>query len=58
MADIDIDVLAQALRNQGHTVGHLLEVPANAGGLELTVDGTVLTLAEARQLLVDEQPKE
>ena len=57
MADIDISVLAQALRNQGHTVDHIIDVPANAGDLELTVDGTVLTLAEARQLLVDEQPK-
>ena len=58
MAHIDIAVLAQAMRNQAHTVGQILEVPANAGDLELTVDGTVLTLAEARQLLVDEQPKE
>jgi hypothetical protein len=52
---IDIDLLVQALRKRGHTVDDVFPVPENAGDYELTVDGAVLPLSEARLLLEHEQ---
>ncbi len=54
---VDYDVLIAVLRSNGHTVEHVIEVPSNAGTAELTVDGKVITLEQARQLLVDAEPK-
>jgi hypothetical protein len=57
MNDIDIDLIVQALRNQGHTVGTIISVPDNAGVYELTIDGNLLNLEEARQLLEQDEAK-
>jgi hypothetical protein len=48
---VDTDLLVQALRKRGHTVGAIFHVPENAGEYELDVDGDIITLAEARSLL-------
>jgi hypothetical protein len=48
---IDIDLIAKTLRDRGHTVGHIIPVPDNAGEYEFEVDGNLLTLEEARALL-------
>ena len=48
---IDIDLLVQALRLKNHRVEDVTSVPANAGGYEMSVDGVVLSLEEARALL-------
>lgn len=48
---IDIDLLVEVLRKRGHTVETVIPVPENAGDYELSVDGTILPLAEARHLL-------
>jgi hypothetical protein len=48
---IDVQLIAQALRDSGHDVGHIIPVPDNAGEYEFEVDGGVLTLVEARALL-------
>lgn len=53
---VDFDTLIAALHGRGYTVDHVIELPENAGEAELTVNGKVLTLAEARQLLVDAEP--
>jgi hypothetical protein len=54
---IDIDLFVAALRKKGHTVEHVFSVPDNAGEYELTVDGNVLTLEEARALLEQDEAK-
>ena len=52
---VDIDLLTEQLRRHGHTVEAVHTVPDNAGRYELTVDGEVLNLEEARAVLeVDE----
>ncbi len=48
---IDINLLVQALRKRGHTVETVIPVPENAGDYELSVDGNVIPLEEARRLL-------
>ena len=48
---VDIDLLVQALRGAGHTVETVIPVPENAGGYELSVDGNIIPLEEARLLL-------
>ncbi len=48
---VDIELLVQALRNHGHRVESVASTPANAGEYEMTVDGTVLNLEDARGLL-------
>ncbi len=52
---IDIDLLLDQLRAQGHTVGHWRVLPANAGGYEIEVNGELLTLDEARELLAEDE---
>jgi hypothetical protein len=52
---VDTDLLVQALRKRGHNVGHVIALPDNAGDYEMTVDGNLLTLAEARLLLERDQ---
>jgi hypothetical protein len=51
---IDIDLLVQVLRKRGHTVESVIPVPENAGDYELSVDGTIMPLAEARRLLEED----
>ena len=48
---IDINLLVQGLRKRGHTVESVIPVPENAGDYELSVDGTIIPLEEARRLL-------
>jgi hypothetical protein len=48
---VDIDLIAKTLRDHGHTVEHVHQIPANAGAYEFTVDGRLLTLEQARELL-------
>jgi hypothetical protein len=48
---VDIDLLVKALRKRGHTVEATFPVPENAGDYELSVDGNIIPLLEARQLL-------
>jgi hypothetical protein len=48
---IDVELIAQTLRDRGHAVGHIIPVPDNAGEYEFEVDGTLLSLTEARALL-------
>jgi hypothetical protein len=54
---IDIDLLVETLRKRGHTVEHVISVPENAGEYELTVDGNVLNLEEARAFLEQDEAK-
>jgi len=49
--EVDTNLISQALRDRGHTVGHIIPVPDNAGSFEFEVDGGLLSLAEARELL-------
>ena len=51
---IDIDLLVQVLRKRGHTVETVIPVPDNAGEYELSVDGNIIPLEEARRLLEDD----
>ncbi len=48
---VDTDLLVATLRQHGHTVGHVIPVPSNAGNYEFEVDGTLLSLDEARLLV-------
>jgi hypothetical protein len=54
---VDIDLLLKALEEQGHTIGHWRKLPENAGGYEMQVDGTLMTLDEARALLEADQAR-
>lgn len=49
--DVDIDLLVKQLRDRGHTVEGVHEVPSNAGDWELIIDGNFLNLEEARRVL-------
>lgn len=51
---VDIDLLATSLRRMGHRVDDVTPVPENAGEYELTVDGVVLAMAQAEELLGEE----
>jgi hypothetical protein len=55
---IDTDLIVKLLRDHGHTVESVFHVPENAGEYEFSVDGTLLTLAEARGLLEREDDHE
>ncbi len=48
---VDTDLLVATLRRHGHTVGHVIPVSSNAGNYEFEVDGTLLSLDEARLLV-------
>ena len=48
---VDTELLANQLRAYGHAVTQVITVPNNAGTYEFTVDGNVLSLEEARDLL-------
>jgi len=54
---IDIDLIVRALRARGHSVGNVISVPENAGEYEIYVDGSLLSLAEAVDLLEADEPK-
>ena len=48
---VDIELLTNALRAKGHTIGHIEVLPPNAGDYQIVVDGENLTLDDARALL-------
>ena len=52
---VDIDLFVKELRARGHRVENVTSIPANAGGYELTVDGEVLDLSEAENLLASDE---
>ncbi|MGI4829291.1 MAG: hypothetical protein ACRYFU_14015 [Janthinobacterium lividum] len=54
---VDYETLIASLQNRGFKVEHVMAVPSNAGTAELMVDGKVVTLEAARQLLEDAQSK-
>jgi hypothetical protein len=54
---VDIDLLVEALRKRGHSVTSVIPVPENAGEYELTIDGNVLNLEEARAYLEKDETK-
>ena len=54
---IDIDLFVKALRSKGHSVEHVHGIPENAGEYEFTIDGKLVTLEEARNLLEADEPK-
>ena len=54
---VDIDLLVAALRERGHRVEEVISVPENAGVYELTIDGNVLNLEQARALLEADETK-
>jgi len=54
---VDIDLLVEAIRKRGHRVEDVISVPANAGEYEMTVDGNVLNLEQARALLEADEAK-
>jgi len=49
--DIDVELIAQTLRDHGHTVTHIIPVPDNGGEYEFEVDGGLLSLTETRELI-------
>ncbi len=53
--EVDIDLLIQQLRRRGHEVGTWRFLPGNAGEYEVQVDGNLLTLIEARELLAADE---
>ncbi len=52
---VDIDLVVQALRGRGHTVESIIPVPENAGDYELSVDGILMPLLDARRLLEQDE---
>ncbi|MEO6806711.1 MAG: hypothetical protein ACRD3K_12685 [Edaphobacter sp.] len=54
---VDIDLIVRTLQENGHTVGHIIPVPENAGEYEFQIDGNTLTLEEARALLEADEAK-
>jgi hypothetical protein len=54
---IDTDLIVKLLRDHGHKVESVFHVPENAGEYEFSVDGTLLSLAETRQLLEREDDR-
>ncbi len=48
---VDTGLIVEALRHNGHAVGHVIHVPDNAGLYEFEVDGNLLTLEQTRALL-------
>jgi hypothetical protein len=54
---VDIDLLVQELRENGHTVEDVHEVPPNAGEYILVIDGEECNLDQARRVLEKDLPK-
>ena len=48
---VDIDLLVQELRENGHTVEDVHQVPPNAGEFILVIDGEEFNLDQARSIL-------
>lgn len=52
---IDINLLVQQLRSQGHRIDSVIRVPENAGDFEFLIDGHLLTLSDVRGQLEQDQ---
>ena len=52
---VDTSVIVLALKNMGHEVTDVIELPRNAGDWEFRVDGKMMTLVEVRELLEKEE---
>ena len=55
--EIDTGLIVKTLADSGHSVGHVIPVPDNAGEFEFEVDGELLTLSEVRELIEADAPK-
>jgi hypothetical protein len=54
---VDIDLVVKVLRRRGHSVETVIPVPDNAGEYELSVDGNIIPLVEARRILERDDTK-
>jgi hypothetical protein len=54
---VDIQLLVDAIRKRGHIVERVFSVPDNAGEYELTIDGNLYNLEEARRFLEQDEAK-
>ncbi len=54
---LDIDLLVQQLRSQGHQIDSVIRVPENAGDFEFLIDGRLLTLSDVRGELEQDQAR-
>jgi hypothetical protein len=54
---VDIDLLVEAIRKRGHRVEDVISVPENAGEYEMTIDGNLHNLEQARALLEADEAK-
>jgi len=55
---IDIDLLVNQLRNNGHSVDSVIPLPENAGLYEFIMDDHLITLDEARLVLEKDQERQ
>jgi hypothetical protein len=56
-AMVDIDLIVQTLRSNGHDVQGVHHVPDNAGEYEFTIDGKAFNLEGARAVLEQDELK-
>ena len=54
---LDIDLLVQQLRSQGHRIESVIRVPEDAGDFEFMIDGHLLTLSDVRGQLEQDQAR-
>jgi len=54
---VDIDLLVKTIRQRGHRVDSVIPVPENAGEYEISIDGSVYNLEEARHFLEEDEAK-
>jgi hypothetical protein len=54
---VDIDLIVNTLRANGHKVEDVHPVPPNAGEYEMIIDGEVVNLEGARHVLELDDPK-
>ena len=52
---LDIELLVTQLRSQGHQVESIVPLAENAGEFQFMIDGHLLTLADVRGQLEQEQ---
>ena len=54
---VDIDLIVKELRENGHTVEDVHQVPPNAGEYVLIIDGEEFNLDQARGILEQDSEK-
>jgi hypothetical protein len=55
---VDIDLIVQELRAQGHTIEDLHHTPPDAGEYEMIIDGDVVNLEGARHIIERDREKQ